>query len=796
MSCFKSLLVKLFCLVSTAMLSQDYSSLWEGHFSYLDIKDIAQSSTKVYAATDNAIFVYDTNTNQIEKITTIEGLSGQTISNIYFSETYGRLLIGYVNGLIEIVSDGNEILTVVDILDKQTIPPNLKRINHFYEDAGVVYISTNYGISVYDLERLEFGDTYYIGPGGTHIAVNQTTVIDDYIYAACGNNSAIKKALKTNPNLIHFNQWQTIDSGNFLGIVNVNDILYAIKSNNVIYRITNDVLNSLFTYPAVPVDMRSENNYLIVTILNRVYIYDSNFNLIVSPTTTPEFNTQFSSAIVNSQDEILIGTTNIINLGRPGRGILKTNVNDVSIFQEIHPDGPLLNNVFSIQTPPNEIWAVFGGYSVTFNFNGGIQRTGISHYKNDQWINKPYDSIASVITNPYYLSHLAVNPFNTNQVYISSYYSGVIEINNDEVIQIYNQSNSSIMPFSGALHLATASFFDRRGVYWMTNSRAAKALNKLENSTWTSYDFLPIIDPPTSNLGYSAITSDASGNIFIGSYAKGLIGQNQSNQQLKFIDDESNNMPSPYVKALAFDNNNQLWIGTTRGIRILYNSANFFTETTPRVNEIVILEDGIPQELLANQVIMDIEVDGSNNKWVATGTSGVFYFSPDGQNTIYHFTTDNSPLPSNTINDISIDPQTGKVYFATIRGLVSFNSGGSKTEDVLDNAFVYPNPVRPEYNILGASDLNDITKGVKIKGLTERVNVKITDIEGNLVAEAQSGVNLRASTSRYNFAIDGGTAIWNGKNLRGNVVASGVYLIMISDLDTFETKVLKLLIIR
>lgn len=778
------------------MLSQDFSSLWEGHFSFLDIKDLAQSSTKIFAASENAIFIYDTNTNQIETISTIDGLSGQIISNIYYSEEYDKLLIGYTNGLIEIISENNEILTVVDILDKQTIPPNLKRINHFFEDQGVVYISTNYGISVYDLVRLEFGDTYFIGFGGTQIPVNQTTVVDDFIYAACGNNAAIKKALKTNPNLIDFAQWQTIDSGNFLSIENANNNVYAIKSNNTIYRITNDVLNPLFTYPSTPLDLRSENNYLITTITNRVYIYDVDFNLIVSPTVTSEFNTQFSSATVNNQSEVFIGTSNIINQGRPGYGILKASFADVSLYQEIHPDGPFLNNVFSIKTPPNEIWAVFGGYSVTFNFNGGIQRTGISHFKNEQWLNKPFDSIAAVIQDPFYLSHISVNPFNTNQVYISSYFSGVIEINNDEVIQIYNQSNSTIMPFVGALHLATASFFDRRGVYWMTNSRAARALNKFEDNSWTSYDFLPIINPSTSNLGYSSIVSDALGNIFIGSYSKGLIGQNQSNTQLKFIDNEANNMPSPYVKSLAVDNNNQLWIGTTRGLRVLFNTSNFFSETTPRVNEIIILEDGIPQELLTNQVITDIEVDGSNNKWVATGSSGVFYFSPDAQNTIYHFTTDNSPLPSNTVNDISIDQQTGKVYIATIRGMVAFNSGGSKPNDELNDAFVYPNPVRPEYNILGSNDLNDITKGVKIKGLTEKVNIKITDIEGNLVAEAQSGVNLRASSSRYNFAIDGGTAIWNGKNLGNNVVASGVYLIMISDLDTFETKVLKLLIIR
>ena len=200
--------------------------------------------------------------------------------------------------------------------------------------------------------------------------------------------------------------------------------------------------------------------------------------------------------------------------------------------------------------------------------------------------------------------------------------------------------------------------------------------------------------------------------------------------------------------------------------------------------------------MLESQTITDIEADGSNNKWVATVDSGVFYFSPDGQNTIYHFTKDNSPLPSNSVTDISLDPNNGIVYIATIKGMLSFRAGGSKPEETLEDAFVYPNPVRPEYNVLGFNDLNDINKGIKISGLTENVNIKITDIEGNLVAEAQSNINLRSSSANYNFAIDGGTAVWNGKNLGNSIVRTGVYLIMISDLDSFETKVLKVLIVR
>ncbi|MGB3607580.1 MAG: ABC transporter substrate-binding protein, partial [Psychroserpens sp.] len=142
------------------------------------------------------------------------------------------------------------------------------------------------------------------------------------------------------------------------------------------------------------------------------------------------------------------------------------------------------------------------------------------------------------------------------------------------------------------------------------------------------------------------------------------------------------------------------------------------------------------------------------------------------------------------------DPESGEVFIATDRGLVSFSSGGTKPSESLEDAYVYPNPVRPEYNILGFDNLSDINNGVKVTGLTEDVNIKITDIEGNLVAEAQSGINQRSSASNYNFAIDGGIGIWNGKNFRGNVVASGVYLFLISDLDSFETKVLKVLIVR
>jgi len=126
------------------------------------------------------------------------------------------------------------------------------------------------------------------------------------------------------------------------------------------------------------------------------------------------------------------------------------------------------------------------------------------------------------------------------------------------------------------------------------------------------------------------------------------------------------------------------------------------------------------------------------------------------------------------------------VYIATDRGLLSFSSGSSSPQENLENTYVYPNPVRPNFNTS--------EEKIKIKHISQNVNIKITDIEGNLVAEAESNKNLRHRG--YNLEIDGGTAYWNGKNLANNRVASGVYLVMLSDLDTFETRVIKLMIIR
>ncbi|AEH00703.1 hypothetical protein [Lacinutrix sp. 5H-3-7-4] len=772
---------------SNHVFAQDFTDSWMGHFSYLDIKDISQGETKVYGAAENAIFTYDKQTLEIEKLSTINGLSGETISSIEYVQNKGLLLIGFENGLMQVYKESeNDFLTVVDIIDKPTIPPNNKRINHFMIYNDFAYISTDFGISLYDINNLEFGDTYYIGDGGSQIKINQTTIFEDQIYAA--TNVGISKALVSNPNLIDFNQWTRIVSANWVGITSVNDKLFASRSTRRLYSVINDAISELVVYSDLIVDTREEQGNLLIATEKEAYVYntETSLNVVATAQTIEDVSMLFTAVSLSQNNNIYIGTQGIYTtaIGQEGYGILQTNVSDTSVYQEIHPESPLLNKFFKIKTQAGEVWGTHGGHSVTYNFNGGLRRSGLSHLKNEEWNNISYDSIASAVSNPWYLSYLSINPFNTNQVYVGSYFSGLLDINT-ESISIFNQDNSSLVPFAGAIHLVLANNFDSNGALWVMNGRVDNSLNKLENGQWTGINMQDIINPRTSNLGFSDITFTDDGKIFISSLNYGIIGVD-TNGDKKFIEDVEFNMPSEKTWTVETDLQNTIWIGTDRGLRVIYNTSEFFSNPTFQVSDIIVLDDGTPRELLFQQYITDIEVDGSNNKWIGTLDTGVYYLSSDGQETIFHFTKDNSPLPSNDILDIAIDDENGLVYFATEKGLVAFGSESSKPEETLEDAYVFPNPVRPSFNIN-----ND---KIKIKGLTDNVNIKITDIEGNLVTEAESRTN--GKFKGFNLEIDGGTALWNGKNLGNVTVASGVYLIMLTDLDSIETKVLKVMIVR
>ncbi len=771
-----------FCVLNlTHLCAQELNPLWETYFSYYNVNGLESDGINIYASSENAVFLYNIQTAELNKITTKEGLSGETISSIYFSSNYNKLMIGFENGLIQVKDfNTNNIVSIYDIIDKTTISPENKRINNFNEFDQSVYISTDYGISVFNLESLEFGDTFFIGISGSQLKVSEVAVVDDYIYAACNDFGGIKRALNSS-SLIDFNNWEEVTSGSYYSITSVGNSIYY-SNQNKIYRINNGVISELLNSAELIKDFKFISGNFIISTHNNILIYDADFNIIDNPISSSYYQTNFNSAIPNLND-IYIGTTD--------NGMIKLNPSNIENYTTILPEGPLDNNIFSIENFNHQLWVTFGDYSLTYN-PYPLKEKGISNF-NSQWNNIVFDSLPSNSVN---LNSISINPFNNNQIFISSFHGGLLEINNNEIISLLDHLNSPLesMSISDPSYTSVRisdTEFDDSGLLWILNSKVDNPLKSFDPNSgqWRSYSFTEIIpDALNDELGFSDIEVDQLGNKWIGGLRSGLIGFNENTGTpllKKIFDLEESNLPAPYVRSLAVDNNNHLWIGTVEGLRVLYNTANFF-DTNVITLPIVILEDGIPKELLEQQFISDIEIDGANNKWVGTIGSGIFYFSQNGQQTIHHFTKNNSPLPSNNINDISIDGNNGIVYIGTDKGLVSYDTGSSATESNFQNAYVYPNPVRPSFDM----ELNKI----KIKGITDRVNIKITDIEGNLVAEAQSNINSRYNN--FNLEIDGGTAFWNGRNLAGRLVSSGVYIVMLSELETYETKILKIMIIR
>ena len=162
-------------------------------------------------------------------------MSGDFISNIYYSPNFNKLIIGFENGLIQIVDFNNDnILTIYDIIEKTTIPPNKKKINELTEVDNIIYIATDYGISLYDLNTLEFGDSLFIGDGGTQQQVNQTIINDNFLYAVLPDFGGIKR-VSLDSDIINYQNWELIYPGDFNFILNLNDSFIFSNENNVFF---------------------------------------------------------------------------------------------------------------------------------------------------------------------------------------------------------------------------------------------------------------------------------------------------------------------------------------------------------------------------------------------------------------------------------------------------------------------------------------------------------------------------------------------------------------------------------
>lgn len=745
---------------------------WKGYFSFYGVRDMAQGTSRMVAASENALFTNNGGTNVTKTTTTIDGLSGQSISSVHYSQAFNKTLIGYENGLMTVINEADgSILKVVDIINKQ-LPPNIKKVNHFSEHDGMVYISCDFGICQYNLQTLQFGDTYFIGPSVPEIIVSQTAVFDGYIYAATINNG-IRRALITNPNLVDATQWAEVAGGSFAGIAAFADQVIAINSTGGLFRSNGGAFQS-FGQTGTPMDFRAASDVLLVTTQNRVSIYNESLGVAaqINIASIPDIQSTFTCAT---------SVGNRIYLGTSANGVFETTLSGGS-FQDITPAGPLRNYIFSINTQSPDLWLTYGGYDYALSLNPyPLDFMGISKHNAEGWKHIPYEETHVPGKMSPDLVRMTFNPSNLNQFYVSSYEGGLLRFENEQLAAQLDHTNTQgglatlvdpNAPGYEAVRIEQSAF-DSSGNLWLSNGLLESPLRVLRSSgSWQSYDMTNVFANFFEERITKMVIDRADVKWFATEYS-GVIGFHENGPVYQKITsgEETGNLPVPMVRALALDKNQALWIGTTLGLRVVNNTGAFQSGEQINANAIIILdEDNVAQELLYRTAITDIAVDGANNKWIGTADAGVYQVSPNGQTTLYHFTRDNSPLPSNTIMDIEINGATGEVFIATDKGMVSFGGIATDSAENLANVKVYPNPVRPGYS-----------GTVKITNLIDNCNVKITDIAGNLVHETIS---------------EGGTIEWDTTAFGKYRVSSGVYMIFIATEDASETKVKKVMIVR
>lgn len=766
----RTLGVLFFCFLYVSKLSAQNLAIgqWRVHLPYTKGQSVAVAGNKIYCAAEDALFSYNKEDNSIATYSKINGLSDIGTSVIRYNAQYSVLLIGYENANIDLVY-GNEIINISDIKRKNIL--GSKSINDVTFIGKYAYLSCGFGIVVVDLERREIKDTYYIEPNGGNMNVFGIAFDGTDLFAA--SDSGIYRININNPSINFYSAWTNIlekESG-----YQYNQILYF---NNKIFinvhNVSNDHLkvfeNNVWTTPGISVydtrRLRVANDKLVLTASYDVKVYDTNLQSVISVGQST-YPCLIKDAYLDEGGVLWIADNN--------KGLVKIN-NFTPEF--IVPDGPKSKLSADLQIVNDQLWV--GHATRGRKWSSSYSGEGFSTFVGDKWTTYNRSNLTSPIVSMdtlYDFMSVAIDNRNTNHVFLGTHGTGILEMENGVVKNYYNEANSTLQSALGNPGSCETGgvLFDKDYNLWVANSSvAAPLLERKNDGTWQSFTF-PGGVPSNPSTGEMII--DSYGQKWVDFNEQGILVYDETgtigNTKYKFLttDEGKGHLPSNDVRSIAEDKDGQVWIGTAAGVAVFYSPASILSDNTNfDAQQILLLQDGSYQYLLATEVVTSIAVDGANYKWIGTENSGVFYMSPDGTRQIAHFTAEDSPLLSNNISCIAINQKSGEVFIGTDRGIISIRGFATEGDEVCKDTYVFPNPVYHDY--AGA---------ITIKGLITNSNVKITDVSGTLVYETTSL---------------GGQAFWDGKNFKGEKAHTGVYLVFCSDSEGKNSCMTKLLLIN
>lgn len=771
----------LFILIccSTLVFSQVGMGKWRMHISPYEALDVVEGDNgTVYAALSRGLLEYDIESGEQSIRTAADYLSDISPTALGYDANSKTVLIGYNNGNLDFLQ-GEKIINLPAIL--QSSINGVKRINQIVCKGNSAYLATGFGIVVINLPKLEVRDTY--NPTNLDESIVDITFLNDSIYAL--TEGGLYVGAENNNFLADPGQWSKINT--VIDYTGSGGVYNAIESyqNSLFLSYKDPLYNSDTLFRNIG---NQWNVFFDGVELNSLNV-SSNLLLVSTEIGVVVFTSDLSQQqnVFQYENTVFPSPNNAVRVGEyfyiadDASGLVRAR--NAFESSQIIFEGPRYNLAYRADWNDGKLAISSGGVNGTspaFKQEGGYTR------QDESWVSvNPYNQAILQGKNIWDFISVSINPSNSEEVAFGTYSElPLVIMKGGSITDTFGYSNSLLTSLGGSgssgVGKITDVTFDDNSNLWVANAESERPLKvRDENGGWYDFD----MGNQVKNKGTRRLVVDnndvkwmAVDNLGLVAFDHGESIGDASDDRYQIFTTSANSgdLPTSTVEAIAVDFDNNIWIGTPEGMRVLYNTSNVFDASSGEYNfQKLLIEFGENVEIvLGTTQITDIEIDGANRKWIGTANSGVFLLEPDGLEVVQNFTAENSPLLSNNILDITIDHNNGEVYFVTNDGLISYRSDASQGDNNYTNVKVFPNPVRPDY--FGP---------VTIQGIAYNSDVKITDIAGNLV---------------YQTISNGGTATWNGQTLQGERVQTGVYLIWtsIDDQDVKGRKVGKVVFIN
>jgi ligand-binding sensor domain-containing protein len=722
---------------------------WKIFTDMKNVADVAISGETIWAATDGGAFKHSLTDSTFQTFTNAEGLTGVLLTSLMLDNS-GRKWFGSQNGVIDIYNeDDGSFNVILDIANSDQIN---KSINYLNITTDTIIVSTDFGVSLIDGNTLLFLDTFSkFGDFTANTKVNHADKIGLF-YMCTDEGVAIQKAGSTN--LSAPESWDTytivdgLPSNKTVKIVNYRDTIVAATDNGFASFNGSQWLSFIQPFNNNPIsDVVVQGDSLFILSENVVYIYHNRnlFELYSSSFPTNRLS-------MNSNLDIAGATSN-------GVLYLSPETDALSIL----PNGPAANQFPSINVDETgKLWSA-----------SGKDGTGVGFYTYDKerWNNYNVENTLEIPNNDVYRAYTSPD----NIGYLGTWGYGFIRTDT-ETFDVFNRTNSGMQGIPVNLDFLVITGFgnDSDNNLWVLNLWASdrRTLSMLTPDSLWHHFLIPAAQNLTLNH-QDDLAVDAFDTKWYGSgdaARRGLFYFNEMKTFDDVSDDRSGFISTPDgltdadVRSVTVDKRGDVWIGTALGVTVISNTNSI---TSPGSSSLRIAS----VFSLRQQSVNDIAVDPLNQKWVGTD-QGLLLVNSDGSRLLAAYASKNSPLLSDRIISVAVDENAGIVYAGTEKSLTSFETPFIKPKEAFDELFIYPNP----YLVTDGSNF------LTIDGLISDSDIKILTVSGKLISE---------------FSSPGGrTAHWDGRDDEGNLVGSGVYIVVAFDTEGNNTVTGKVAVLR